>query len=79
MPTTRKEARSVVVKREVVQRERGWRCEGMVVVEEMMEVARVHAVLELQRLSDGHEAGYPMHQNMYSSGVGSFLKPRTQH
>lgn len=66
------------MKREVVQRERGWRCEGMV-VEEIMEVARVHAVLELQRLSDGHEAGFPMHQNMSSSGVGSCLKPRTQH
>lgn len=48
IPTTRKDASSVVVKREVVQRERGWRWGGMVVVEvaevvrEGAEVVRVH-------------------------------------
>lgn len=59
MPTTRKEARSVVVKREVVQRERGWRCEGMV-VEEVMAILRVHAAVGVRRLSDGHPAGSPI-------------------
>ena len=43
MPTTRKERRRVVVKREVVRRERGWR-EGwgdMVMVGSWMEVMRL--------------------------------------
>lgn len=47
MPTTRNEARRVVVKSEVVQRDRGWRCEGMV-VKEVMEVVRTHAMADLR-------------------------------
>lgn len=47
IPTTRKDANSVVVKREVVQRERGWRWGGMV-AEEVVEVVRVHGGVGLR-------------------------------